>query len=53
MTVYGLGSSNGVPVSFMVVEQAATATTPAFYSIELSDGYVNSGNLTTGTITLH
>jgi hypothetical protein len=53
MTVYGLGVSNGLPVSFLIVEQAATATTPAFYSIELSDGYVNSGNLITGTITLH
>jgi hypothetical protein len=52
MTVYGLGVSNGLPVSFLIVEQAATAATPAFYSIELSDGYVNSGNLTVGTITL-
>ena len=53
MTVYGLGVSNGLPVSFLMVEQAATATTPALFSIELSDGYVNSGRLTTGTITLH
>jgi len=37
----------------LIVEQAATATTPALYSIELSDGYVNSGNLISGTITLH
>jgi hypothetical protein len=53
MTVYGLGVSNGLPVSFLIVEQAATATTPALYSIELTDGYVNSGSLVTGTITLH
>jgi hypothetical protein len=53
MTVYGLGVSNGLPVSFLIVEQAATAATPALYSIELSDGYVNSGNLITGSITLH
>ena len=43
-TTYGL---------FLIVEQAATATTPALYSIELSDGYVNSGNLISGMITLH
>jgi hypothetical protein len=53
MTVYGLGVSNGLPVLFLIVEQAPTATTPALYSIELTDGYVNSGSLTTGTIVLH
>jgi len=31
----------------------STSTTPPIYSIELSDGYVNSGNLISGTITLH
>jgi hypothetical protein len=34
------------------VEQAATATTPAFYSIELSDGYALAGNVLTGAIQL-
>jgi hypothetical protein len=53
VSIYGQGVSNGLPVLFLIVEQAATATTPALYSIELSDGYVNSGSLTTGTITLH
>ena len=53
MTVSGIGVSNGLPVLFLIVEQAATATTPALYSIELSDGYVNSASVTTGTITLH
>jgi len=52
VTIFGLGVSNGLPVSFLIMEQAATAAAPAFYSIELSDGYVNSGNLTGGTITL-
>jgi hypothetical protein len=52
MTVYGLGVSNGLPVSFLIVEQAATATTPAFYSIELSDGYALAGNVLTGAIQL-
>jgi hypothetical protein len=37
---------------FLIVERAATATTPAFYSIELSDGYSLAGNLLTGGIQL-
>lgn len=52
MTVYGLGVSNGLPVSFLIVEQAATAATPAFYSIELTDGYALAGNLLNGGIQL-
>jgi len=52
LTIFGLGVSNGVPVSFLIVERAATATTPAFYSIELSDGYALAGNLLTGGIQL-
>jgi hypothetical protein len=52
MTVYGLGESNGLPSTFLIVEQAATAATPASYAIQLSDGYVNTGNLLSGAITL-
>jgi len=52
MTVYGLGVSNGVPVAFVIIEQAPTATSNGFYSVELSDGYVNSGPLLSGAITL-
>jgi hypothetical protein len=52
VTIYGQGVSNGLPVLFVIVEQAATATTPALYSIELSDGYVNSGKLLAGSVTL-
>jgi hypothetical protein len=52
MTVSGLGVSNGLPVSFLIVEQAATADTPAVYTIQLSDGYVNTGTLLSGTIML-
>ena len=50
VTVYGLGISNGLPVSFLIVERAPTTTTPGFYSIELSDGYTNSGSLLSGSI---
>jgi hypothetical protein len=51
-TITGLGISNGLPVTFLIVEQAATATTPAFYSISLSDGYALAGNVLTGSIQL-
>jgi hypothetical protein len=51
-TFYGDGISNGLPVLFLIVERAATATAPAFYSIELTDGYARAGNLLTGSIQL-
>jgi hypothetical protein len=52
LTIYGQGVSNGLPVLFLVVEQAATVATPAVYSINLSDGYALVGNLLTGGIQL-
>ena len=52
VTVYGLGISNGLPVSFLIVERAPTTTTPGFYSIQLSDGYSNSGPILSGSITI-
>jgi hypothetical protein len=52
VTITGDGVSNGLPVLFLIVEQAATATTPAIYSINLSDGYALAGNLLTGVIQL-
>jgi hypothetical protein len=52
MTLAGIGSSSGLPVTFLIVEQAATAATPALYTIQLSDGYINTGPLLAGTITL-
>jgi hypothetical protein len=52
VTISGLGVSNGLPVTFLIVEQAATATAPAFYSIYLSDGYALVGSLLSGSIGL-
>jgi len=52
VTISGLGVSNGVPVTFLIVEQAATATAPAFYSIDLSDGYALAGYLVSGSVGL-
>jgi hypothetical protein len=52
MTISGIGLANGLPVTFVIVEKAATALTPAIYTIQLSDGYVNTGPLLSGSITL-
>lgn len=53
LTVYGEGlNGRGIPVAFVIVEQPATSTTPGFYSIDLSDGYANSGPLLSGQITV-
>ena len=51
-TISGLGVSNGLSVTFLIVEQSATVTTPAFYNINLSDGYALAGNLLTGSVQL-
>jgi hypothetical protein len=52
MTTAGLGVSNGLPVTFLIIEQAATVDVPAVYTIQLSDGYVNTATLLSGAITL-
>jgi hypothetical protein len=52
VTISGLGLSNGLSVSFLIVEQAATPITQAFYSIDLSDGYALAGTLVNGSIGL-
>ena len=52
MTVTGQGISNGKQVTFLIVEQASTAVSPAWYSISLSDGYALAGNLASGSVGL-
>ena len=52
MTISGLGVSNGLSVTFLIVEQAATPTTPEFYNINLRDGYALAGNLLIGGVQL-
>jgi hypothetical protein len=51
-TITGQGIANGNPVTFTIIETEATALTGARYAITLSDGYVNAGDLTSGTIRL-
>ena len=51
-TIYGLGISNGTPVSFVAVETSSGPLTFGTFSLSLSDGYALVGNLLKGTITL-
>lgn len=51
-TITGQGVAQGNPVSFVILETAATSLTAAKYAITLSDGYVNTGDLLSGTIRL-
>jgi hypothetical protein len=53
MTVVGLGTVNGLPVIFTFVATETAPGTPGLVSFVFSDGYTNTGPLTTGSITLH
>jgi hypothetical protein len=52
VTIAGLGTNNGLPVAFTVVAVDSSLVPPGLFSITLSNGYSNSGNLLAGTITL-
>jgi hypothetical protein len=52
ITIAGLGTNNGVPVAFTIVGVDSGLVAPGAFSITLSDGYINSGNLLDGSITL-
>jgi hypothetical protein len=51
--VAGLGTDNGLPVAFTVAAVDSSLVPPGSFSITLSDGYGNSGNLLDGVIRLH
>jgi 3D (Asp-Asp-Asp) domain-containing protein len=53
VTVVGSGTNNGVSVTFTIVAVDSSLVPPGSFSITLSDGYSNSGNLLSGSITLH
>ena len=53
VTIAGLGTNNGLPVAFTIVAVDSSLAPPGFFSITLSDGYTNSGNLLDGSITVH
>jgi hypothetical protein len=50
VTITGTGVNAGHAVTFTVVAVSTTANAPGFFSIVLSDGYQNSGNLSSGVI---
>jgi hypothetical protein len=52
MTIVGQGLDNGLPVTFTAVGVDNAATALDTFSLTLSDGYTNIGNLLDGTITL-
>ena len=53
VTIKGLGTDNGRPVTFTIIAVDSTVVPPGIFSIILSDGYSNSGKLLNGSITLH
>jgi hypothetical protein len=53
LTVQGVGTSAGVPVAFVMVAVASTAVNPGSVAYTFSDGYANSGPLTSGSVSLH
>jgi hypothetical protein len=53
ITVAGLGTDNGLPVTFTMVAVDSSLVPPGLFSITLSDGYTNTGNLIDGSVTLH
>src|SRR5439155_4504669 len=50
MTVVGEGMDHGLPVTFTAVEIDGIAPAQRAFSLDLSDGYSNSGNLIDGSI---
>jgi hypothetical protein len=53
VTIAGLGTNNGLPVAFTIVAVDSSLVPPGLFSITLSDGYINTGSLLSGSITLH
>jgi hypothetical protein len=53
VTVTGLGTDNGLPVTFVMEAVDSTLVPGGWYSLVLSDGYIRSGTLTSGNVLLH
>jgi hypothetical protein len=52
-TLTGSGTDNGSPVTFTIVAADSSLAAPGLFSMTLSDGYNNSGNLLDGSITVY
>jgi hypothetical protein len=53
LTITGVGITSGLPVAFTLVAIETGPATPGWVSFVSSDGFANSGPLTSGTILLH
>jgi hypothetical protein len=52
VTIVGTGTDNGIPVTFTAVGVDNGATALDMFSLTLSDGYTNAGNLLDGYVTI-
>jgi hypothetical protein len=52
VTIVGIGTNNSLPVAFTIVAVDSTLVPPGMFSITLSNGYILSGNLLSGSIQL-
>src|SRR6202795_5093779 len=53
VTLTGSGTDHGSSVTFTIVAADSSLAAPGLFSITLSDGYNNSGNLLDGSITVY
>ena len=53
VTLTGSGTDNGRPVTYTIVAADSSLAAPGLFSITLSDGYSDSGNLLDGSITVY
>ncbi len=53
VTLTGTGTDNGHTVAFTIVAADSSLAPPGLFSITLSDGYNNSGNLLDGSVTVY
>jgi hypothetical protein len=53
VTLAGSGTDNGLPVTFTIVAADSSLAAPGLFTITLSDGYSNTGNLLDGSITVY
>jgi hypothetical protein len=53
VTIVGTGTDNGIPVTFTAVGVDNGTTALDMFSLTLSDGYTNAGNLLDGYVTIY
>jgi hypothetical protein len=53
VTLAGTGTDNERPVAFTIVAADSSLAPPGLFSITLNDGYMDSGNLVDGSVTVY